>query len=129
MSEKCSNFAAKIKTINRQNNITMYTPKSREEYITKCRYYDGTEDSVYTKRWADYERVWVEWHFSEEGIDELKRLVKAYKAFGLEHFNTDDGIPMSLKALLWSRFMHWGCGDETPESFADWWEQAYMKES
>ena len=104
----------------------MDTPKSREELIAQCKYYDGTEESS-CQMFGDYEQIWVEKNFSEEGRDLLQRNVNAYKAFGLEHFNEEDGVPMSLKALLWSRFMYWGCGRETPEDFAKWWKDTYLK--
>ena len=78
---------------------------------------------------AFYERCWVDKHYTENGIDELKCLIKDYKQFGLGHFNPPhDRAPIALKALIWSRFMHWGSGYETPESFQEWWREYYLKE-
>ena len=105
-----------------------YKPQPREYYISKCRYYDGTEESSLSHFCAGYEQFWVDLHFKEGGIYELKGNIKEYKAFGLGHFNHDDGIPISLKALIWTRYMHWGSGCETPETFGKWWRQFYLDE-
>lgn len=94
----------------------MYTPKSREYYVSKCRFYKGNEDANSDSGnglAADYERVWVDSHFSEEGLDLLRGNLEGYKKFGLADFDADDEVPITLKALLWSRFMHWGSGYET----------------
>ena len=100
---------------------TMYQPKSREEYIAKCRYY---KDALL----ANYEKYWVEKHYTADGIHDLKCLIRDYKEFGLGHFNPHDGAPIALKALIWSRYMHWGSGYETPDTFKQWWRRYYLKE-
>ena len=110
----------------------MYQPKSREEYIALCRYYKGEpmdEDALGADYGlACYERCWVEQHYSADGIHDLKCLIHDYKKFGLGYFNPNDGAPIALKALIWSRYMHWGSGHETPETFKLWWREYYLKE-
>jgi len=77
---------------------------------------------------ASYERYWVEKHYVADGIHDLKCLIRDYKEFGLGHFNPHDGAPIALKALIWSRYMHWGSGYETPDTFKQWWRRYYLKE-
>ena len=110
----------------------MYQPKSREEYIAQCRYYKGEpiDEKALGNDFllAYYEQCWVESHYTADGIHNLKCLIKDYKEFGLGHFNPHDGAPIALKALIWSRYMHWGSGYETPETFKQWWRKYYLKE-
>ena len=109
-----------------------YTPKSREEYIACCRYYKGSSFDTLPKKdqhMGFYEQCWVDLHYTDSGIEELKKYIKDYKAFGLGNFNSDDGAPIALKALIWSRYMHWGSGYETPETFKEWWKKYYLREN
>ncbi len=112
------------------NEQKSYQPQSREDYLAKCRYYDGNDDlfayGEYSQQ-ANYEQVWVDYHFNGE-IDELNRMVEGYKCFGLGDFNTDDGVPIGLKAILWSRFMHWGSGYEAADDFKKWYKTFYLKQ-
>ena len=109
-----------------------YQPKSREEYIASCRYYNGNDYTTLPhedQSMGFYEQCWVEAHYTENGIKDLKRYIRDYKKFGLGKFNPDDGAPIALKALIWSRYMHWGSGYETPETFKEWWKKYYLRES
>ena len=109
--------------------MTDYQPKSKAYYVSKCRYYDGDDSKDIfgydDPSFAEYEKVWVNSHF--EDIDFLRDNVEAYKNWGLADFNTDDGVPMTLKAVLWTRFMHWGSGYETPDDFKKWYLTNYLK--
>ena len=76
---------------------------------TFTRYYKGpgTEplDNENNQRliW-EYEELWAE--YEEERSDEHPRM-QEYMRDVLPIFNEDDGIPMSLKALLYNRYTHW----------------------
>ena len=115
--------------------LFVYTPRPREYYISKCMYYngdssledDGCESDGRNAIVVDYERVWVDAHFTEDGIETLRGNLEGYKEYGLEHFNEDDGVPVTLKALLWSRFMHWSSGHETAEDFMAWYREWYLR--
>ena len=67
----------------------------------------GTEptDNENNKRliW-EYEELWAE--HEEERSDEHPRM-QEYVRDVLSLFNEDDGIPNSLKALLYNRYTHW----------------------
>lgn len=109
----------------------MYTPKTREEYIACCRYYNGSDYNTLPledQYMGFYEQCWVYAHFSEGGIKKLKGYIRDYKKFGLGKFNQEDGAPIALKALIWSRYMHWGSGYETPDDFKEWWRTYYLRE-
>ena len=61
----------------------MYQPKSREEYIAKCRYYKGEpmDEEALGENYllACYEKYWVEKHYTADGLHDLKCLIKDYK--------------------------------------------------
>lgn len=55
----------------------------------------------------NYEKHWVEASLQGHGDSGC---TKEYIDYGNEDFNADDGTPISLKALLWNRYYHWGGG-------------------
>lgn len=104
----------------------MYKPKTKEEYISLCRYYRGEEccpDGVNNLFW-DYEQLWVEKHFEVGGVEFLQDLIKGYKAVGLGSYMVDDGTPIAIKAILWCRYEHWTEG--TPGGFRGWYKREYL---
>ena len=105
----------------------MYVPKSREEYISMCRYYDGTEESLEgnDSMFASYEKYWVEMHYTNVNI--LKEVLYGYKLHGLGRFSHNDGVPITLKALLWSRFSHWNGYPDDAENFKVFYQEEYLK--
>ena len=66
-----------------------------------------------------YEENWVMFHFGDSDylVDETLNYIKE----GLGHFCEDDGVPISMKAILYNRFCHWGWA-ETPDTFRSWYE-------
>lgn len=99
------------------------------EKFSHCRFFDGGSRCSYAssseRRLWEYERYWV-----ETPDDELEDEVASYRRFGLGDFSSGDGVPETLKALLWSRFMHWGgVGLEqtpSPEAFKRWYRELYL---
>lgn len=90
-----------------------------------CRYYKGEKENPYdgTKGclW-EYERVWIN-HYINEDIDYSYRLMTEYLDAGLSDFNNKDGVPITLKALLFNRYEHWNqCG-----GFEEWYNKYYSK--
>ena len=53
-----------------------------------------------------YEECWVRFHFNEN--DYLKNETMSYIKEGLGDFCAEDGVPISMKAILYNRFCHWG---------------------
>lgn len=90
-------------------------------YLAHCFYYgkDVPEDCG-----ADvghkYEESWVMFHFGDSDylVDETLNYIKE----GLGNFCADDGVPISMKAILYNRFCHWGWA-ETPDTFRNWYER------
>jgi hypothetical protein len=45
----------------------------------------------------------------------------------LGHFNDGDGVPITLKALLWSRYCHWSGYPTDDENFKVFYREEYLK--
>lgn len=96
-----------------------------------CRYYNGhqiadDENAVF----AEYEMRWMEWRCStcEDGYSILRASVSDYINSGLMMFDEYDKAPISLKALLFNRWCHWGGGwSNDPNSFKAWYYKNYCK--
>ena len=82
-----------------------------EDVLTLCRYYRGEKknpfrDDVAASLW-DYERVWANEFLrsmNSPGYEPHAEMLSEYEAVGLSDFHSDDGVPVSLKALLFNRF-------------------------
>lgn len=104
----------------------------KENLIDKCLYYGGEEvcPEAVAKAgrcymWG-YERDWAtqEAHRDENGENALD-----YISYGLKDFNADDGIPITLKALLFNRYFQWNsaCSMGDKEDFKQWYLKYYLK--
>jgi hypothetical protein len=103
------------------------------ELLRYCRYYKGEDDapseinqSEDASLWS-YEKLWVE---REELHGENSCNIIEYARYGLENFNKEDGVPMTLKALLFNRHSHWAGGygkDEEMTAFKEWYNSFYLK--
>ena len=89
-------------------------------YLEHCFYYGKNVPDDYGAHVGHmYEEYWVRFHFGQG--DFLLGDTLWYIRQGLGNFRTDDGVPISMKALLYNRFCHWGyC--ETPDTFREWYE-------
>lgn len=67
----------------------------------------------------NYEECWVRFHFNDD-IYIYNNTIE-YISHGLGDFHADDGVPISMKAILFNRFCHWGYA-ETPDTFRKWYE-------
>ncbi|OWK72777.1 hypothetical protein CBW16_13050 [Flavobacteriaceae bacterium JJC] len=103
-----------------------------QDLLEKCLYYKGEESCPaelkalgYNGIWY-YEMLWVE---RDDLRDENGFNMLEYKHYGLTPFNENDGTPMTLKALLFNRHMHWtgGWGPENDvKSFKQWYLENYL---
>lgn len=106
----------------------------RKSYIAQCHYYKGrkTPEALMGDLFTGYEESWVNFHFDDEGRNYLNNITDYYlNHTSLAHFNTDDGVPVSLKAVLLNRWEHWQSGCyETAEAcendFKDWYLHEYL---
>lgn len=100
------------------------------DLIEYCRYYKGEEEcpeNISKDRngslWF-YEKVWAT---AESHRDENCDDILEYIHYGLKDFNDDDGVPITLKALLFNRYCHWsgGYGNDA-EDFKEWYKKYYL---
>lgn len=75
----------------------------------------------YSVNFWGYERYWVEFQMDNREI--IKTQEDEYREFVLPRLSIDDGVPISLKALLFNRFAHWysGYGDVISD-FIEWYK-------
>ncbi len=101
------------------------------EPLQHCRYYNGQQIADdENAAFAEYEMRWMEWRCStrEDDYSLLLSSVADYINSGLMMFDEYDNTPISLKALLFNRWCHWGGGWSTdPNSFKAWYYLNYCK--
>lgn len=91
-----------------------------------CRHYKGQEhnpdpqDSVWR-----YERFWVEMSMSD--TPDFSCQLDEYIEAGLTDFNSYDGTPLTLKAVLYNRFMQQAEGMASTDDFKRWYDTFYIK--
>lgn len=102
------------------------------ELIEKCGYYKGEKEcpSSLEKQGISsiwyYEKMWIE---REDLRDETGMNTREYISCGLEGFNANDKVPITLKALLFNRHSHWtgGYGIESDvKNFKEWYFNFYL---
>lgn len=100
------------------------------DLIKHCRYYKGEDDcpedisKVGNGLLWEYEQFWV---IRDEFRDEKGYNTTGYIYYGLKDFNADDGVPITLKALLFNRYCHWcgGYGNDA-EEFKEWYKNYFL---
>ncbi|MBP5366499.1 MAG: hypothetical protein J6Y82_11390 [Bacteroidales bacterium] len=105
----------------------------RDDLIKQCRYFKGEKENPYTDNdpnktmfWG-YERKWVDWYYQHNDLDDnpLDAMTYDYIHSGMSDFNTNDGVPISLKSLLFNRYFHWN-DYATPDDFKKWYVCYYL---
>ncbi|MCI1732990.1 MAG: hypothetical protein LKM33_01310 [Bacteroidales bacterium] len=105
---------------------------SEQELIALCRYYKGESEMPYDDDRAllwYYECKWVEFHKTQKKF--LEEQLQDYYKFGYQTFSSEDGVPVSLKAVLFNRYMHWS-GYASPidnKGFMEWYKKYYLREN
>lgn len=105
---------------------------SHDELTQLCRYYHGEKDNPYQKDhtkdgnnkgmlWG-FERSWV--FDTERNSSMLEEYLGDFMRAGLLEFRQDDIIPMSLKAVLFNRFMK-DSMDSNTEPFKAFYNRYY----
>lgn len=89
-------------------------------YLEHCFYYGkNIPEDCGAHVGHQYEGYWIRFHFNND--DYLLNETLCYIREGLGDFCANDGVPISMKAILYNRFCHWGwC--ETPDTFSSWYE-------
>lgn len=85
----------------------------KEELIGFCRYYKGEKECPYKDGDEPYlwewENKWIEFSltaYNHNSLQPLGTMIDEYLSCGLRTFNDDDGVPATLKALLFNRYLH-----------------------
>ena len=96
-----------------------------QHLLKHCRYYKGEKDCPESIEKAGkgsfwfYESVWVK-------RDGGKYEDEDYTKYGLIDFATTDSTPLSLKKILFNRFMHWSDYGNA-QQFKEWYFKQYME--
>ena len=104
---------------------------NKKDLIKFCRYFKGeAEPSKETNvLFWEYEKVWVELSENPKEDSENFKMVgnwlDDYLRAGLSLFKNDDGVPITLKALLFNRYTHWM---QTNDGFKEWYINQYKQE-
>lgn len=90
-------------------------------YLERC-FYCGKNipEDCGAKVGHQYEESWVRFHF--DGDEFLLSVTLNYVRDGLGDFCANDGVPISMKAILYNRYNHWNEGHVTPDTFRSWYE-------
>lgn len=102
---------------------------SKKDLIQFCRYYKGEKEPPKDiNRWWGYEKHWVEMSATPKEdnceYNTLCEYLDNYVSAGLAQYNSSDGVPVTLKALIYDRCKHFG---GSVESFKQTYENDYKK--
>lgn len=108
----------------------MEDKRARYSLMEQCRFYSDEDTAPRFEQpngallW-DYERRWVEWTLESDSI--ITTVLVNYLAEGLSDFEKEDGTPVTLKALLYDRYVHWSSfGEEVQDNFRAWYVEEYQ---
>ena len=103
----------------------------KKSLIKFCRYYDGQSENPFTNKdpmkalmW-EYECKWVELTIktSDHVPEILSNALTDYIRAGMREFEKMDDTPITLKAILFSRYYYWNEGGD----FKKWYKEVYMQ--
>ena len=105
--------------------------ENADKFIQYCRYYHGEETCpehikplpAGESLWF-YEMRWVQ--FNLDGED-LQLDLDEYSAYGMSDFSRDDGVPVSLKAILFNRYYQGGYVEVGGAHFRQWYLKTYLQ--
>ncbi len=89
-----------------------------------CRFYEPGRPQDKQNLMGFYEFKWMQFMISDKAY--ISHIVSDYISYNLETFNLSDGVPISLKALLFNRYTHWQTY-WTAEGFKEWYLETYLK--
>lgn len=110
--------------MNNKANLTQY-----------CSYYKGEKANPFEGRSAEksafwnYERFWADTKMADDGehVTPIDAMVDDYIRDGLRTFEQYDNVPLSLKAVLYNRYLQWN--ETPPDGFKQWYINKYRKGS
>lgn len=96
---------------------------TQADLLPYCRFYEPGKPEEEQDLMGFYEFKWMQFMMSDKAI--LTQMVSEYLHYNLETFNMADGVPLSLKALLFNRYAHWQ-SYWTAEGFKEWYKETYL---
>ena len=99
-------------------------PPEKISLLEQCHYHKGEEVNPFgeaRQMWCHYEMCWVRFHLDKNHRDTLDYNMKVYLDNGFGDLCPNDGVPMSMKALLLNRWLHWGGAYGPIEDFRKWY--------
>jgi hypothetical protein len=100
--------------------------EQKEFLVSLCTRYKGQKNNPnYKDKIWEYERFWVE--MSMKKNPDFSALLDAYIDAGLRTFNMYDDAPITLKAVLYNRFMQQAEGMASTGDFKRWYDTYYRK--
>lgn len=109
----------------------------QNDLLKYCRYYRGESENPYEGKDQDrallwlYERAWIHDTLGVVESGEVGtitgRLLDEYTGVGLSEFENEDGIPITLKSLLFNRFSQGNMSSmvDCVEPFKKFYKQYY----
>lgn len=99
--------------------------ENKEYLISLCKHYKGEDvcPDIQDSIWR-YERFWVEANLEENA--DFGPLLEGYLNAGLMTFNQYDQTPITLKAVLYNRFMQQSEGMARTDDFMNWYDRFYL---
>jgi hypothetical protein len=97
----------------------------KNELLDFCRYYkkNNTSTNADVNMFVICESAWC--NFMENKTDSLNDLLLEYSSNGLSDFNQYDGIPVTLKAVLYNRFRQY-YEHSTVDDFKNFYLEKYL---
>lgn len=106
----------------------------KEDLLHHCRFYKGEKDikshDPDVQAFAKIEREWIDLTINAKDgqSDLLSESLNDYLLNGLREFEKYDDTPLSLKALLFNRFMKYNERFDI-DAFKEWYRDQYIKKS
>lgn len=99
-------------------------PANKLILIEQCHYYKGELMNPFRSNkkilW-DYEKCWID--LCLKTPDKLASYLDIYINYGFENLCPNDGVPMSMKALLLNRWLNSKASTSNIELFINWYEE------
>lgn len=100
-------------------------PPQKLMLLEQCHYYKGERLCPFRSQMKgmlfNYERCWVKFNLFPQDHPHIEEDLDYYKHCGLADLCPNDGVPMSMKALLLNRWLHWGGDFANLDSFREWY--------
>ena len=115
--------------VNKEWMFSMYMsaefPSQKLMLLEQCHYYKGERLCPFHPHGKAmlfaYERCWVKFNLFPQEHPHIEEDLDYYKQCGLADLCPDDGVPMSMKALLLNRWLYWGGDFANLDIFREWY--------